>query len=676
MKHLLLACPLLFVACSNPATSAILGGLGTVELSGGDGGDTDAGVDGGPGADGGLDAGPMVICGADPAVDGGLFVDATAAWNLSLDGGLGVIGNRISAADLDGDGYPDLVIHGIASNLRQSITDGGRRLVWLLMNRPRPDGGRMFVDATIDSGFFQVRGGSATQLRSAQLAIFADIDNDGDLDSFSGTYVEPTTPLTDPGDRSEVMINDGHGNFSLAPPSAPHPAANQLLPLTSAAFVDADRDGKIDLFTGYWYERYGYSYLGVQAQLFKGSGDGLFSSATAAAGLLTDTTGYANGTNHRPAYGVTACDLDGDGASELMVSAYGRSWNLLYLNDGTGKFTEHGRSSGYAGDSNTNYSDNQFFACYCTVHPAQGDCLGVAPPLTTCPTPADSYWGYGTDDQPWRLNGNTFTTLCADLDNDGVNDLYNAEIKHWHIGQSADGSELLRNRSAPQNLAFDRPGNAVTGMSFPHVGASWNEGGLMAAGGDLDNDGRQDVVVAASDYPDQFGLVFQQQADHTFIEQGQAWGLHHPCVSGLTIADFDRDGDLDVIVGSGTARDCGLTWKANEVHLYENKGTAGSWMLLSLVGDGVTTNKSAIGARVTVKAGGRTWMRELGGGYGHFGIQNDTVLHFGLAGCDAVDEVTVRWPNAQGTTQTWKGLAGRKFYRLTQGNPVAALALP
>jgi hypothetical protein len=691
MKKLIPIAAALLFACSPNPTPQDGGGTddgGAQTSDGGTGTDGGSSEDGGTQADGGttradggaedggeeLDAGPKVTCGAGPQVTGPLYVDATNAWNLSRDGGLGVVGNRISAADLDHDGYPDLVVHAITSNLRQS-TDGGRRLVWMLMNRAGADGGRMFVDATVDSGFFQVRGGSTTQLRSAQLAVFADIDNDGDLDGFSGTNTDPTTPATDPGDRSEVMINDGQANFSLAPPSAPHPAATELLPLTGASFIDSDRDGKIDLFAGYWYQRYGYSHLGTQAQLFKGSADGLFTAVTAAAGLLTDTTGFANNTSHRPAYGVTACDLDNDGSGELIVTAYGRQWNHLWANDGTGKFIERGRPAGFASDQITDYKDNQFFACYCTAHPMQADCIGTPPAVIGCPTPADSYWSVGSDDQPFRLNGNSFTTWCGDVDNDGDNDLYNAAIKHWHIGDSSDSSGLLVNKSTKGNFQFDRPGNQATGMIWPHPG-SWNEGGLMAAGGDLDNDGRQEVVVAASDYPDQFGLVFHQLPNGTFTESGQSWGLHHACVSGLAIADFDRDGDLDVVVGSGTARDCSLTWKANEVHLYENKGTTGSWLLLELAGDGVTANKSAIGAKVTVKAGGQTWTREVGGGYGHMGMQNDTVVHVGIAGCPSVDEVTVRWPNAALTTQTWRGLDGKKFYRLEQGKAAATLALP
>src|SRR5207253_203737 len=152
----------------------------------------------------------------------------------------------------------------------------------------------------------------ATQYRAAHLAVAGDVDNDGDLDLFSGTYVDPTKPRsTDPGDRSEILLNDGRGHFTLAPISDPHPAVAERLATTSAAFSDVDRDGFLDLFVGFWYEAYGKSDLGVQAQLYRGAGDGTFQTATDTVGLSTDDNGFDRGTNHRPAYGVTACDVDG-----------------------------------------------------------------------------------------------------------------------------------------------------------------------------------------------------------------------------------------------------------------------------------------------------------------------------------------------------------------------------
>lgn len=604
------------------------------------------------------------------ATDGGTrFLDATEDWNLGQVG-LKVQGNRLTVADLDNDGYPDLVVHAVTSNLRpkKDVPDGGRQLVWQLMNRPAPNGtSRIFVDET-RNGLFDLREPSETEYRSAQLAVFGDVDNDGDLDAYSGTNTDPTKPQTDPGDRSQILLNDGTGHFTMAPASATTPRATELWPTTAAAFTDVDRDGRLDVFVGHWYEAYGQSYLGVQARLYKGGGNGEFDDYTGPGNLTTDAEGFAAFTNHRPAYGVTACDLDDDGAPELLLSAYGRQANLLYRNDGTGHFIDQSAASGFAGDDDVDYRDNEFFKCWCVQYPTNAACAGVAAPFLQCPNPAGANWGAGTDDQPWRNNGNTFTTWCGDVDGDGKNDLYNAEIHHWWAGGASDSSELLRNVSTPGAVKLTRPGNAATGLGLPRVGLDWNEGGLMVAGGDLDNDGRLDLVVAASDYPDQFGVPFAQRADGTFEDVRAAWNLNHPCMSGLAIADFDRDGDLDVIAGASTARDCAQTWrKGNEVRLYENQAQDTKWLLLHLEGDGTTTNRAAIGAKVTVKMGGKTVTREVSGGYGHFGMQNDVNVHVGLGGCDGADEITVRWPDARNTTQTFTRVPANQFVRLKQG---------
>jgi enediyne biosynthesis protein E4 len=650
--------------------------VGCVALGGCDSKD---GQDGGAGDSGPPDSGPSLVC--DPHASApSHFVDATDAWNLGPSG-LVLTGNRIISADLDGDGYPDLIVSSGPTNVRSNLDpDAGplTQYVHVLMNRPRPDGGgRMFFDETVASGVFQVRGGSTTQLRSAQIAVAGDIDNDGDLDLFSGTYADPTHPETDTGDRSEILLNDGTGHFSLAPISDPHPGPGSLWPTSGATFVDVNRDGVLDLFVGFWYAYYGQTEYGVQAQLYEGLGDGTFVTITGSSGLTTDSYGFAQGTNSRPAYGVTSCDLDGDGSPELVVSAYGRQWNLLYQNDGTGHFTEVGQDAGYAGDDDRNYHDNQFFACYCTVHPSAPDCAGVGTPLIVCPTPAGLDWNPGSDDQPFRLNGNTFSTFCGDMNGDGKPDLYSAEIHHWHIGESSDSGQLLASTSTPGNIHFDRLPNAQTGLIVPHPKSDWNEGLLMVAGGDLDNDGRPDLIVAASDYPDQFGLIFHQLPNGTFEEVGAPWGIHHPCMSGLTVADFDRDGDLDVVVGSGTARDCSMIWKTNEIHLYQNDASQnGNWLLVRLAGDGNTTNRTGIGARVTVTAGGVPQVQQLGGGYGHMAMENDTVLFFGLGNCAAVNSIEVRWPNQTLSTDTWTVVPTNRFIELRQGDATVHVVTP
>ncbi|MCA3010807.1 MAG: VCBS repeat-containing protein, partial [Myxococcaceae bacterium] len=275
----------LFASCLAPATTASLEATGLVSLDD---------------AISPLEAPPVCR----ESTPGTLFVDATDAWNLG-DDGLRLRGNRLTVADLDGDGFPDLVVHTLTTNARQPVAlDGGARQVWQLMNRQGPDGHRRFVDET-GNGLFQVRDGDGRQYRAAHLAVFGDVDNDGDLDAFSGTHDDPSK--ADVGDRSEVLLNDGTGRFALANPTPVRGGPSARLPTTAAAFTDADRDGKLDLFVGYFYEYYGRTFWGLQAQLLLGQGTGGFTRGTDAAGLTTERGNMETFRNHRPAYGVTAC---------------------------------------------------------------------------------------------------------------------------------------------------------------------------------------------------------------------------------------------------------------------------------------------------------------------------------------------------------------------------------
>ncbi|MCC6213969.1 MAG: VCBS repeat-containing protein [Polyangiaceae bacterium] len=607
--------------------------------------------DGGPAAaapaDAGVDAAPA--CDPHATVGPPTFSDRTAAWGLA-----GVRGNRLSTPDLDGDGYPDLVVHRVYSNQRDDLAPETPRLVRVSMNRPAPGGGRTFVDRTVESGLFAPREGSG--LRSAQLAVFADVDDDGDLDAFSGTYTDPArvaSPPTDAdGDRSELLLNDGTGTFVAGPPLEPH--ASLAMTTTAATFADVDRDGHVDLFVAGWYSYYGFSSEGTQARLHLGRGDGTFEEVTSRAGLLTDSLGHADGGNHRPAYGVTSCDVDDDGDTDLLLAAYGRQWNLSYRNDGAGIFREVGRADGYAGDPNASYADNQFFLCWCTLH-ADASCPAGVSPSIACPSPADSGWG-ASDTLPWRQNGNTFTTACADVTGDGLADLYSAEIHHWWAGEGSDGSELLVGQRDAAGHRFIRSGNAQAGLVWPRVGVDWNEGGIVAALADVDGDGRRDVLVGASDYADQRFLLFHQRADGTFEETARAWGVDHPCASGLALADFDADGDLDLLLAASTARDCGATWGDNEVRLYESDAAAKARFVTLALAGGSGVNGAAIGAQARVTAGGVTQVGEVQGGYGHFGLGGDTRLHFGLGACERADSVEIRWPD-QALTTTQHGVA-------------------
>ncbi|MCS6915958.1 MAG: CRTAC1 family protein [Myxococcales bacterium] len=583
---------------------------------------------------------------------GRLFTDVTDEVGLT-----GVTGIRLAAADLDGDGWVDLVVHGFG-NTRDQVPD--RLLRRVLRNR----GGR-FEDVTMASGLLDSRDGPMTG-RLAHLAVFGDVDNDGDLDLFSGTFATATD--MPPTDRGEILLNDGRGHFSMAPPSAP---SARRLPTAAATFVDYDRDGLLDLFVGHFY----LGSEGAGNALYRGLGDGTFEDVSRDSGVLRapaggDLTKYLRGEFRRAVYGVTACDVDNDGDADLLTSAYGRAWNELWRND-QGRFTDVGQGTPFAADDLLDYTqDNAFYHCYCRDNP------GRCPPNTPAPAiRCDRYaWTPGLDDQPARLAGNTFSTACADLDNDGDLDVVHSEIRHWHIGRSSDPSQILRNlyRETGQ-LAFERLDHARTGFVRPMLLEAWNEGDISVAVFDFDNDGRKDIYLGSSDYPETWGALFHQQPDGTFVEIARRAGVRHYHAVAMVAIDYDRDGDLDLVVATSTAR-CGgdpLCPPTQQVRLYRNDvGALRNALQIRLVGGGPgRANRAAIGARVTVRAGGITQVQEVSGGYGHFGLQPGTLLTFGLGEACQADEVEVRWPDAAGSVERYGAIPANHEVELRQGEP-------
>lgn len=566
------------------------------------------------------------------------------------------LGVRIAAVDFDGDGYPDLVVRKGGSTPDDFSTPDGRR-TWLLRNT----GNRSFEDVTVASGIRQNRVGTDPNVgRPGEVFAFADVDNDGDLDVYTGLTNTPDAPQTE---TSELLLNNGDGTFSLGPEGSGLrlKTPNYDVP-AGASFIDVDRDGLIDL----WVTQNSVTSP-RQDRLYKGDGQGGFVDVTIDAGLKTLGWGTSfdnlnQGKAHSNAWGAAACDLNGDGDAELLAPSYGRAPNHLWQSLGPGMgFTNRSVASGYAYDDNMDWSDNESARCWCKLHPTDADCAGVPPPMyIACVTDADAFrWYHPTDREAFRLGGNSGSTICADLDNDGHIDLVTTEIVHWDVGQSSDRSEALHNTGEP-DVRFERPGNDVTGLARDNTGAGWDEGIITGSIFDFDNDGWADVYWGGTDYPDNIGLLYHQDTPFHFEAVPIEFGIDHHRSHGSAVADFDRDGDLDIVVGHSFARCDNDCYPTQQVRFFENVlGQDGNYIQLTLAG-GEGSNRAAIGARVTVKVGDVTQTKEVGGGYGHYGVQDDLTLHFGLGdACEA--EVTVRWPDGALTTETFTLPAGYRF---------------
>ncbi|HKY32933.1 MAG TPA: CRTAC1 family protein [Candidatus Polarisedimenticolia bacterium] len=435
-------------------------------------------------------------------------------------------------------------------------------------------------------------------------AVAADVDNDGDQDLFVAQ------------DGPDLFyLNQGDGTFRETSGAA---RVGDSVQSTGAAFADVDGNGYLDLYVASYVDVASgplfCHYEGVKSGCSDLEYDGLPDAF-----FLNDGPGPDGVPRFREAaaerglldpegrgFGVVFSDLDDDGDLDLYVANDGGS-NRLYVNDGQGRFTDQTLLSG------TGYSEE------------------------------------GRGQASMGLD-------VADYDNDGRMDIYTTNF-------SMETDALYRNEGGLQ-FSYHIAGAGLARASF--LPLSW---GIEFFDADLDGD--LDLFIANGHVYD---VAAQINPLETFAQRNQLYlnrgdgsfedvsaeagpGLEPAAVGrGAAFGDVDDDGDVDIYVANngGPGR-----------LLINDTPRAGHRALrLRLEGRG-RSNRDAVGARVTVQAGGRRQVREVKAGTSYLSC-SDKRLVVGL-GKEASASVKVRWPS--GAVQEFRDLPADTPIRLIEGEP-------
>jgi enediyne biosynthesis protein E4 len=470
--------------------------------------------------------------------------------------------------DYDNDGYPDILL--VNGEDWPGHTHSGATTPKLYHNNH--DG--TFTDVTRKAGL-------AVPMFALGVAV-GDYDNDGFDDLF----------ITALG-QSHLFHNNGNGTFTEVTKLAGMWGPSEFS--TSAAWVDYDRDGKLDLVVANyvrWTEQTDLyctldgahksyctpeSYKGTSVRLWHNLGDGKFEDATQKAGLGDPTS---------KSLGIAILDYNGDGWPDILI-ANDTQPNKLYLNKKDGTFEERGVPSGIA------FSED-----------------GVARA------------GMGVDAADYDRSGHP-SVIISNFANQMVS-LYHNEGNGLFVDE-APQSEV--GRATLVTLGF--------GCFFF----------------DYDNDGWPDIFVADGHIEDQIERVQKRvsyaEPSHLFrnlgggkfqevtAQMGQAFAA--PRVArGAAYADIGNGGFLDVLV----------TTNAGPAYLFHNEGGTNHSLRLKLVG--AKSNRDGIGAVVRVLSDDNKNVQQkmLRSGSSYLS-QSELVLTFGLGLQSKADAVEIQWPSGQ-----------------------------
>ncbi|MEM9388746.1 MAG: CRTAC1 family protein [Pseudomonadota bacterium] len=465
--------------------------------------------------------------------------------------------------------------------------------------------------------------------------VWVDYDGDGDEDLFV------TGGL---GARNGLLRNDS-GTFNDVTEEA------GLLGEaggSGAIAVDLDNDGFRDIVVvadGAWASPRA-SYI----RFYHNLGDGTFDNLTSSSNLnlIPQLAGQAQ---H-----ISAADVDNDGYVDLLILAPGnindrtQPKNLLFRNNGDLTFMDVSNGSGV---------DTAFGACASvfTDYNNDGmqdviiaDCHEINGRLTPIEilvnngdftfAPLMSY--AGTDSRDWDIKRGYWMCMdLADIDLDLDQDMFAT-----NAGPNVNSDQ--------EHGLFERLGNGKfrTIEREAGISAAAPDFGFGCGFGDLDNDQYVDLLMTGS-FPKIGAIgpglgspthVFHNQGDSTFESIVQSFNTSNRFTSGLAIADYNRDGLLDFAVGTGPAPQTRPTEKP--ILLRNNTENAGNWVSLRLIGNGVTDNRDAIGARVRILAGGVMQEREIRAGSSWLS-QHSLRVHFGLGQATEIKRLEVRWPSGE-----------------------------
>lgn len=553
------------------------------------------------------------------------FVDATARVGLE-DEGSPISAAHVCAADLDGDGFDDLII--------------GRTRVF--MNRATEDGARTFVE---------VDRAGLPEHRRGDVVVFADLDNDGRSDAIVARSLDVDNDSYQPpkaGTPQKLAWLRGNGDGTFGSPRGAFTEIEAATAGTTASVAvgDVDLDGRLDLVLGQWYTKYGAGLEGFANDVLLQQENGSFARmALPVDGVAFDSQADGGG---RPTYGVLVAHVLGDGAPgnwpQVVELNYGRRWNRLWARGDDGAWKDLAPQTKLDGDT--------------IRHGRHPDWLkerAKTDPRFDRP-----------DELPFRANGNTFDAAIGDVDGDGAFDVLLTEITHGWAGESSDPSRVLLRRDGIAGPLFvtDDAKSLDRAPTDPSI-RSWNQGDIYGELADFDLDGRLDVLVCSSDYPDNQRLrIWRQQEDGSLVDITSWVGIDHIGAGQPALLDFDGDGDLDIAVGQGFNRlNAALrAGRTPRVRLFENRAadTLGRTAVVLRLDGGEGVNRDALGAvvrAITIIDGRpRTIVAQVVGAGGHQGKQGTLAIHV-PTGPEGASRIEITWPDERGSTTVLEDLA-------------------